>query len=76
MGSYSTWSTPSLWTSKGVNKSSDDEDVDWEMIQKDELDIQEVSHRRNLSGISSSSGSFINQPDVPDTSNLRRRNRS
>ena len=61
---------------KVENKSSDEEDIDWEMIQKDELDIEEASDRRNLSNRSSSSGSFINKVETHDTPIIRRRNRS
>ena len=61
---------------KNKSRCSDDEDIDWELIQKDELDIEEASNRRNLSGQSSSSGSFINKPDFQETPIVRRRNRS
>ena len=61
---------------KNKSRCSDDEDIDWELIQKDELDIEEASNRRNLSGQSSSSGSFINKPDFQETPLVRRRNRS
>ena len=62
--------------SKVENKSSDEENIDWELIQKDELDIMEASNKRNLSGRSSSSGSFIQMIETHNTPIMQRRNRS
>ena len=54
--------------------SSDEDIKSWEMIQKDDLDGDENSVKRNLSA--SSSGSFVHKSLRDSSSNIRRRNRS
>jgi hypothetical protein len=50
-------------------------EVSHKLIQKEELNMEEASNRRNLSE-SSSSGSFIHKVETHDTPIIRRRNRS
>ena len=57
------------------DESSDDDINTWEMIQKDDYEVDDHSLKRTMSA--SSSGSFVQRSSLRDSSsNIRRRNRS